>query len=245
MSSFQEIELREHETRTLPREALSQPDGEVLWQRYGTRVVVEFPSPKTAHRWHLTPGGWVGYLVVRDGLGLALQPKVPVGNLFQMLEVAYDLPLHLDDDIAELASVHDFYERLACLLARRVLQRTRRGIHREYEPHTDHLPFLRGRLELATLARRPWNPALRCQFDEHTADLEDNRILSWTLLRIARSALCGTRSRPPVVRAYRALAGAAPPEHLRSKLRVGPPPRDAAPRRLALALFCSVLRPLG
>jgi 5-methylcytosine-specific restriction enzyme subunit McrC len=39
------IALAEYRPRTLPREALPEASGELLWRQYSTEVAVEFPSP--------------------------------------------------------------------------------------------------------------------------------------------------------------------------------------------------------
>ena len=55
--------------------------------------------------------------------------------------------------------------------------------------------------------RRPWDVRLPCDFDEHTADIEDNRLLSYTLWRIASSGVCTERVQPTVRAAYRSVQG--------------------------------------
>ena len=49
---------------------------------------------------------------------------------------------------------------------------------------------------------------LPCAYEDHTADIEDNRILSWTLFVIVRSGSLTWRELPNVRRAYRTLQGA-------------------------------------
>jgi 5-methylcytosine-specific restriction enzyme subunit McrC len=45
-----------------------------------------------------------------------------------------------------------------------------------------------------------------CHFEEHTSDVEENRILAWTLFQILRSGICSDRTLPTVRQAYRRLA---------------------------------------
>ena len=68
-----------------------------------------------------------------------------------------------------------------------VLDRTRRGLYRAYLSRSELLPNVRGRLEARELSLRPWTVDLLCTYEDHTADIEDNRILSWTLFVIVRS----------------------------------------------------------
>jgi 5-methylcytosine-specific restriction enzyme subunit McrC len=180
-----------------------------LWRRYGDHVEVTFPSPVTSGNWRLSAGGWVGHLPVSEQFAVEIKPKVGVHNLFRMLEYAYDLKsFRFLDDLFRADTLQDLYERLAGLLSRLVLDRTRRGLYRTYLSRTDHLPYMRGRLEARELSLRPWTVHLPCTYEDHTADLEDNRILSWTLFVIVRSGSLTGRELPNVRRAYRTLQGA-------------------------------------
>jgi 5-methylcytosine-specific restriction enzyme subunit McrC len=187
---------------------------ERLWRDHGKRVAVEFPSPKTGGAWQLTNLGFAGYLPLSTELGVLLAPKVPVGNLFRMLAYAYDLKnLTFFDDLVGFASIQEAYEHLAELLARRVLDRARKGLHRDYEPRAGRLQHLRGRIDIEAAARAPWRVGLPVRYAEHTADVDDNRLLAWTLERIARSGVCRGQALRTVRRAHRVLQGsvAAPP----------------------------------
>lgn len=199
------IELREYERRLVPPEGLTAEDAEALWSRHGHQVAVEFPTPRTEGRYALTAQGWAGFLPVTRTLALRLRPKVPLQNIFRMLEVAYDLKsFRLLPGLADCRSLEEFYERLANVLARRVLARSRRGFYREYVGHQDRLPAVRGRIDVARAIRAPWHPRLDCHFEEHTADVDDNRILLWTLDRIRRSGAC---RRPEVRQTVRTAFG--------------------------------------
>lgn len=69
-------------------------------------------------------------LPVSEGFSVEVKPKVGLHNLFRMLEHAYRLEsfrfLH---DLFRADTLHDLYERLAGLLSRLILERTRRGAH--------------------------------------------------------------------------------------------------------------------
>jgi len=207
------LTLTEFEPRTLPPATLPEADAALLWRLYDHQrgvLRVEFPSPKTAGRWRLTPQGWVGHIPLTAEVGFVLQPKVSLHNLFRMLEYAYRLQsIDFLEGLVDGDSVDDFYERLAYVLAQRVLERGRRGFHRAYLPREEILPTVRGRLEVERT--RPWDPRLPCRYEEQTADVADNQILAWTLRRIAQSGLCSERAQPAVRRAYRSLLGVATP----------------------------------
>jgi 5-methylcytosine-specific restriction enzyme subunit McrC len=101
------------------------------------------------------------------------------------------------------------FDRLATILAKRVLLRARRGLHASYVADRDELPYLRGALDLRDRLRRPWHPRLACEFEEHTRDIDDNRILAWTLYQILQAGWCSSETRRTVRGAFQAVAGAA------------------------------------
>jgi 5-methylcytosine-specific restriction enzyme subunit McrC len=202
------VELTEYIPVRVPREQLSDTVGELLYRRHGKQVALEFPSPKTDGQWELTAQGWVGYIPLTSEITLALRPKVELSNLFRMLEYAYRLQsIHFLEGLVDCKSLEEFYEYLANVLAKRVLDRARKGFYHAYRSEEETLPFIRGRIDFAHAARRPWNARLICHYEEHTADLEENQILVWTLFRIANSGALTERVLPTVRRAYHSLRG--------------------------------------
>lgn len=201
------IELTENRPLLLPQPDLAQEEAEALWRTYPTRIAVEPPSFMNDHRWKLVSSGYAGYLPVTPHLQLAIRPKVPIAGLFGMLEYAYRLDPFLDG-LVPTESLQELYERLAVVLARRVLDRTARGLHRAYEPAEERCAYVRGRMDSRRLAAASWDPRVHCHYQDHTVDLDDNRILAWTLFVIARSGLCREQSLAPVRRAYRQLGQA-------------------------------------
>ncbi|MCX6000142.1 MAG: restriction endonuclease [Chloroflexi bacterium] len=202
------LELAEYQPVTLTREQLPCELGSMLWQAYGAKIDVEFPSPKTGDQWLLTSKGWVGHISLAPDLGIALVPKVPLYNLFGMWEYAYRLQsFKFLDDMTAVASLEAVYEQLAMVLAKRVLDRVRRGVCREYIPRHENLPFLRGRISIVDTLTRPGESGLSCYFHEHSPDIVHNQVLLWTLQRILRAGVCTERTLPTVRRAFRALRG--------------------------------------
>jgi len=131
------------------------------------------------------------------------------GDLFRMLEYAYGLKgFRLLDDSYEADSLQGFYDRLAEILARRILIRERAGLYREYLGRRGPLPYVRGRLDAPKMARRPWSPEPWCRYRESTADIEDNRILAWTTFLVGRSGALRDRTARLVRRAHHALHAA-------------------------------------
>jgi 5-methylcytosine-specific restriction enzyme subunit McrC len=126
-----------------------------------------------------------------------------------MLEYAYNLKIFkiFDNQFTECQTVDDFYSRLAAFLAHKILARTRQGLYRTYIPVNRHLSAIRGRIEMRETLKKPWNVKLKCHYDEHTADIEDNQILLWTLYVIGRSGLCSATVSSSIRKAYHVLNG--------------------------------------
>lgn len=200
------IELPEYQTISLPGDDFPESLGKLLFDKYPQQVSITPPSFKTNYNWQLVNLGWVGHIPLTDDFHLALMPKVPIKNLFRMLEYAYRLKSFvLLDGTIQSDSLNDLYENLASILAKRVLDRGRKGFYRAYISEHDRLPYVRGQVDLNHALVKPWDVALACHFQEHTADIEDNQILTWTLFRVARSGVCSERVLPTVRRAYRSL----------------------------------------
>ena len=202
------LDLTEYQPTRLPESAITHSMGEAIWRHYGAKIAVDFPSPKTDNQWQLTSQGWVGYIPFNSEFGIALKPKAELCNIFGMLEYAYHLKsFQFLEGFFDCESLEEFYERLANILARLVLDRGRRGFYRAYIPESDNLPYLRGRMDMSHAITKPWDEKLLCHYEEHTGDLEENQILAWTLSRIAQSGMCTELVLPTVRRAYRALQG--------------------------------------
>jgi len=205
------LELVERQERTLTLDELSYELGETIWKLWGGKkgkIAVDFPSAKTNDCWILRPGGWVGYLPVTPDFALSLQPKIPVQNLFRMLEYAYLLKsFAFLEGLYQCTTLEEVYSQLASLLSRRVADRARQGLLREYRELEERLPYLRGRLDVTQLHRTAGDAALPCRFEEHGPDIEDNQILVWTLHILARCQGLQDHARAQVRLAYRALRG--------------------------------------
>ena len=201
------LELTEYAITRVPRHELSEADAKRLWERHSARIAVDAPSFKNGHTWELRPLGYVGFVPVSDTLALRLAPKVPLRTLFGMMECAYRIDAEWLTGSFDASTLDEFYERLAMILARRVLDRARRGLYREYVAESDRLPYVRGAMDVRDLVRRPAATTVQCDYHEHSADVFENRLLAWTLFGIAKGGLCTDRVRPTVRRAFHALQG--------------------------------------
>ena len=202
------IEVTEYQPKRIPAHELPQELGEQLWRDHSNVIEVQFPSPHTDNQWQLRSLGVVGHIPLSPELSLRLRPKVPLTNVFGMLEYAYGLKsFRFLDGWSECDRLEDFYERLASILAQRILDRSRQGLYQTYLNQNERLPYLRGQLQLSAHIRRPWSTQLQCRYQAQTADIEDNQILLWTLRQIANAGLVRPTVAATVRRAYRALQG--------------------------------------
>ena len=202
------LDLREEEVGRFPRAMLL--DAEVLALIRSDKFDVEPASPFNDYTYGLRSRGWVGQIPIGDDLLVRVSPKAPVANLFRMLEVAYNLrSFRLFDGEIQIESLEDVYERIVSILARRLLDRARKGLYRSYIDEGDDLPYVRGSIDIvgAMLNGIRGIPRIPCLYEEHTADLEDNRILLWTLHQVRRQALRQEKVKIELDRARRALAG--------------------------------------
>jgi len=195
--------LNEHKQTEFPGELLA-PFADEIHEHYSDYIDISTPC-FGRRTWILKPRGYVGYLPFQGGV-IEIQPKVSISNLFGMLEIAYDLEsFKVLPGLSESSSLADFYSRLAAILSSRVLKRCRKGLFRTYLPESASLAFIRGRIDVSEATRKPWDPLLRCTYEDHTTDVDENRIILWTLSSILRSGLCTTRYLPQIRQAYRIL----------------------------------------
>ena len=202
------IECREETDCYFTKRELAESEAEALYRRYKDWFDVKFPSPITDGRFCIRSKGYVGTFPITDDLMLRVTPKLPIDSIFRMLEHAYDLKtFKLYDGRADAGSIDDLFETLAHILARRVLDRARRGLQKDYIEINDDLPYVRGRLRFRETLRNSLagGLGLACEFDHHTPELEDNHILAWTLHRIRTLPIRREEVRNAVRKANQAL----------------------------------------
>lgn len=198
-----------HLAEELPsRELLTDDEKDQLILKYGKQLEIN-PTFQSGCC-EIRSRGFVGHLPVSKGLMVSIAPKLPVSNIFGMLEYAYDLKsFELFKGQVGVETLNDLYEGLASILALRVLKRARKGLYCSYVDETEKLAFVRGRIRVADTLRSMilGSTTLCCEYEEHTADLNENRILLWTLFSLRKLDFNNLVFYKNVKRAYQALAG--------------------------------------
>lgn len=203
------IDLVEETPLKIPEGGLSPALIQRIHELYSTKLAIETPSFLNEHSFVLKARGWVGLFPLgEDGL-IVIAPKVPVGNLLRMWDYINDLDtLHILGPLVGVDSIMDLYEGIARILANRVDRRLKQGLYLDYLALAEELRYARGRIEpfATTIRSMRGRVALYCQYNEITADIEDNRLLLWTMYLLAKTQALGQLAFFEVARALRGLA---------------------------------------
>lgn len=200
------IELPEYEPKRYAEDYLPEHVLGEIRNQYRKQVDIDWLSPTADETWELTNEGYAGRVNLPDGWTLILEPKVTLANLFGMLEYAYDLEsAEFLEGTYDADSIEGFFDRVANILAQNVIRRSNQGFHKEYVAKEETAEFVRGKIDVEKTAREPWKPEVHQTRRDLTADIEDNRILFWTLWKVLSSDLLRDQTRTKVRRAVRSL----------------------------------------
>ncbi|MEG4327837.1 5-methylcytosine restriction system specificity protein McrC, partial [Microcoleus sp. herbarium5] len=142
------IELTEYQLATFEQDSIPESVGQKIYHNYAKEIEIEFPNFKTKYQWHLKSKGRVGNIPITPEFHIAIGPKVPIHNLFGMLDYAYNLNIKFPQGSIQCQSLQESYERLANILAQKILERCRKGLYRDYLSKTERLAYIRGRVDL-------------------------------------------------------------------------------------------------
>lgn len=195
--------------------------GDVAFLREHHRGHVEVLPTGRRDRYRLTALGCAGVLAAPT-CRLVIRPKVPLVNVFAMLDPLADVPS--DDDRIAPEKGTEALEFLAGQLARRLAERVAAGLHRAYREQSEHGTVLHGRLDLpAQLRGAPGRKdQLHSQYDELSADLPCNRAVRATAEALLASPLLGAAVRAALRQALAGFEGVSSvPRNLVPKLCLG------------------------
>ncbi|MDJ0635962.1 MAG: hypothetical protein QNJ34_22440 [Xenococcaceae cyanobacterium MO_188.B29] len=200
------LQLIEYKSIYQPREQIPIYIIHKIKQEYSSQIKVNLQYKQGKDYWEFIAQGWVGYIPVTSDFGIRIASKVPIKNLLVMLEYAYELKsFHFLDSLTNCNDIEEFYNRLAKILVDRILTRCRQGLYQTYLPKIDRLTYVRGRLHIKQIWKKPWDTQLTCCYNEQTKNIEDNQILLWTLHCISRNQICNQTVHSLVRKAYRTL----------------------------------------
>jgi 5-methylcytosine-specific restriction enzyme subunit McrC len=208
------IELEEEVATQIPECDLDDGWAMDLHRQYGSQVQIEFPSIQNERHYILRPRGYVGHILLGDRL-LDIKAKVGVNNLFGMLEYAYQLAIiESSNRLVGCRSVAELFERLAAILANKVLARIHKGVRRDYVEVEAETTYLRGRLLINRQDGQGGYWPFKCRYQDHTAEILDNHILAWTLYCLGRLQLQRDEVRRQIRQAFRAMASVVEPKEV-------------------------------
>ena len=168
------LHLTEYEEQSV---ALDREDAEYLAREFGQSISIR--RDFSGDRYIVNPNQFVGVLSLPSGTRLELVPKVPVGTLFYMLAVAFDLPSPFKNEQMQFDELDELIDVVVSYFADVVEERIRLGLYRSYVENEDNLGAIRGRIAIAEDVRR--NHVLRhrtyCRFTEFTWDIPENQII--------------------------------------------------------------------
>lgn len=194
-SELRTFVLQERRSTTCP---LARQDVEFLRSTHRAHVDLA-PTGRRGH-YRLTPKGHVG-TVVCPTCRLAIRSKIPIDNLFYLLDPTGPVPTQSDQSTPSTGA--EGFDFLAGRLARLLQEHAAVGLHRAYEERADQGPFLQGQLDLPAQLRggNGRKEQLHCRFEEFTADVPCNQIPKATAELALRSPLLGAGVRAALRRA--------------------------------------------
>jgi 5-methylcytosine-specific restriction enzyme subunit McrC len=157
-------------------------------------------------RYRLTPAGCVG-TIVAPGCRLVIRPKLPLRNLFHLLDPVARVPLRVDR--ASVLPGAEALEFLAGRLAQLLAERSAAGLHRTYAERAEAGRFLQGQLDVPAQLRERGG-RLHCRHEEFSADVPCNQVPKATAELLLQSPLLGAGVRAALQRELQAFVAVSP-----------------------------------
>lgn len=160
-------------------------------------------------QWALRSGNLVG-TIATPAVSVMIRPKVDDANLFHLLEPSTPA-LSFGADSFGYAAADDLMASFSAFYLRHLDLALGRGLVRSYVEHGEPLMGVRGRVEMALVARRGGLPLpVDCRFDEHSGDTHLNRVLAGAANCVARWPRVSPMTRVGLRRALGMLEEAGP-----------------------------------
>ena len=177
------VELREYGREVLP---LSNEQAAALNRVGGGRYLSVEPGEQSGH-WQVSAHNFVGSINVA-GLQVLVRPKIPLRNLFLLLEVGLR-PQDWHDEAVRFETTGDLLPALVSFFARTTETTLARGLYHSYREQRDRLVAMRGRVDIPRQLAQPGAVVpMHCKFTEFTTDLIENSYLKAAVSRSMRVA---------------------------------------------------------
>ena len=180
------IELREHGP-AVPPPPLTEEQAAALNRVGGGKYLSVEPGEQSGS-WQVSAHHYVGSIDVA-GLQVLVRPKIPLRNLFLLLEVGLrERDWH--DETVPFETIGDLLPAIVSFFARTTKTTLARGLYHSYREERDRLVALRGRIDIARQLAQPGVVIpVACKFTEFTADLIENSYLKAAVSRSLRVAV--------------------------------------------------------
>ena len=166
--------------------ALSREQARALNDVGNGRYLSVGPGEQSGY-WQVAARNYVGSINV-GGLQVLVRPKIPLRNLFLLLEVGLREQDWHDEAVGYEAD-SDLLPALVSFFARTTETTLARGLYHSYREERDRLVALRGRVDIARQLAQPGVVIpTACRFTEFTADLIENSYLKAAVSRSLRVA---------------------------------------------------------
>ena len=177
------LTLREYSSEVL---ALTNEQAGAL-NRVGDGAYLSVEPEEIAGHWRVTAHNYVGSINA-GGLQVLVRPKIPLRNLFLLLEVGLrDRDWH--DEAVRYETTLDLLPALVSFFARTTETTLARGLFHSYREQRDRLVAMRGRVDIARQLAQPGLVIpMHCKFTDFTADLIENSYLKAAVSRSLRVA---------------------------------------------------------
>ncbi len=172
--------LREYESRSVE---LSSGSARDLARLAAGRLGVS-PAPDPGS-WYVAASQHIGTIVLPE-LEILIRPKVPIENVFVLLDAGLPEDAWRAESFAYAADPN-LLPILAAFFVRTLERTIATGLLRAYRSEADRLISVRGRIDFPVQLRQPGLASpVACRFDEYTADIDENRYLKAAVRRLLR-----------------------------------------------------------
>jgi 5-methylcytosine-specific restriction enzyme subunit McrC len=161
-------------------------------------------------QWELAPSTKVGVVTVGEAT-IWIHPKIDIARILFLL--GYARTPGWSDDVAAMAEVADLVPALARAFVDQAERAIEMGLLQGYRETDESLTVLRGRLREQDQLRERFGIAipLLVQFDEHSVDIAENRLLLGAALLLLKVPGVHRRTRARLRRLRHVLADVTPP----------------------------------